>query len=83
VSLAGYIAAGLLIVLHFAFWERAKALHGYWNHFDEVARWFQAIDAASLLVFLCCLFGIGWKRWVGSALGIASFVLGCMYAMGL
>ena len=83
VSLFGYVMAVLLIVLHIAFWMRAQALHGYWGHLNEATYWFQIIDVASLLVVLCCLFGIGWKRWIGLAIGMSSFILCCAYAIGL
>jgi hypothetical protein len=72
-----------LLALHYAFWARAQALGGFWGHLDEATRWFQVIDLISLLVTILCLFGIGWRRWVGSSVGVASFLLSCMYAIGL
>jgi hypothetical protein len=82
-SRAGYFGLALLIALHVAFWRRAGALLGYWGHLDEASRWFQVIDLISMLVLLACLFGSGWKRWVGSALGLLSLMLSFGYAMGL
>jgi hypothetical protein len=83
ISVAGYVAANLLIPLHYAFWRRAEELHGYWGHLNEASRWLQTIDAASLCVIVLCLFGVGWKRWLGSTIGVISFALSCMYAIGL
>jgi hypothetical protein len=83
ISNAGYADVGLLLALHYAFWYRAEALHGYWGHFNEASRWFQIIDLASLLVCLCCLFGSGWKRWFGTVSGLLSLLLSFGYAMGL
>ena len=82
-SRVGYVGVFLLPVLHGAFWRRAGALGGFWGHTDEAARWLQAIDVTSLLVILCCLFGVGWMRWAGTACGVVSFALTFMYAMGL
>ena len=82
ISWVGYVGIFLLPALHCAFWRRAVALGGFWGHLDEAARWFQAIDLTALLVVLC-LFGVGWKRWAGTACGVVSFALTCMYAMGL
>jgi hypothetical protein len=82
-AIFGYAALCLSIVLHFALWVRVAQLHGLWGHFSEAFRWFQAIDLTSLLAFILCLFGIGWRRWVGSTLGLLSFLLCCGYAVGL
>jgi hypothetical protein len=79
----GYAALSLSMVLHIAMWFRVERLHGFWGHFDEASRWFQAIDLTSLLAIALCLFGIGWRRWLGSALGLLSFLLCCGYAAGL
>jgi hypothetical protein len=81
--ICGCVALVVAIVLHFFFWARAQALHGFWGHLDEAARWFQAIDVASLFAIALCLFGSGWKRWICASIGAASFVLRCIYAMGL
>ena len=83
ISRAGYIGVALLPALHGALWWRASALGGFWGHLNEAGRWFQAVLLISLLVILCCLFGDGWRRWVGAACGIASFALVCIYATGL
>ena len=83
ISRVGYVGVFLLPALHVAFWRRAGALGVFWGHLDEAARWFQAIDLTSLLVILCCLFGVGWRRWAGTACGVVSFALTCIYAMGL
>jgi hypothetical protein len=64
-------------------WVRAEQLHGFWGHFNEASHWFQVIDLTSLLAIILCLFGMGWRRWVGSTLGLLSFVLCCGYAAGL
>jgi hypothetical protein len=82
-SRVGYIGVAILPALHVAVWWRAYALGGFWGHLSEAGEWLQAIDLVSLLVVLCCLFGVGWKRWVGAACGVVSFVLTCMYAVGL
>jgi len=82
-SRAGYFGVAILLALHVAFWRRAGQLHGYWGHLDEAGRWFQVMDLISVLAFLFCLFGAGWKRWVGSTLGLLSLVLSFGYAMGL
>ncbi len=83
ISRTGYVGVALLLLLHLAFWWRASALQGYWGHLDEASRWFQTIDLVSVVVLLCCLLGTGWKRWVGSALGLLSLVLSFGYARGL
>jgi hypothetical protein len=80
---SGYVALVVVIALHFAMWARAEELHGFWGHTNEAARWFQAIDVVSFVAITFCLFGMGWRRWVGLALGLASLVLCCMYAAGL
>jgi hypothetical protein len=63
-------------------WIRAEALNGFWGHLSEASRWFQLIDIASLLALVLCLFGTGWRRWIGSALGFVSFLLCCVAAAG-
>lgn len=83
ISRVGYVGVFLLPALHGALWRRAGTLGGFWGHLDEAARWFQMIDPTSLLVILCCLFGAGWKRWAGTACGVVSFALTCLYASGL
>jgi hypothetical protein len=83
VSRVGYVGVFVLPALHGDFWLRAGALGGFWGHLDEAARWYQAIDLTSLLVILCCLFGVGWRRWIGATCGFVSFALTFMYAMGL
>lgn len=83
ISNIGYAGTGFLVVLHYAFWYRAEALHGYWSHFNEASRWFQIIDLSSLFVCLFCLFGSGWKRWFGTFVGLLSLLLSFGYAMGL
>ena len=82
-AIFGYAALCLSIVLHVAMWVRVEQLHGFWGHFSEASLWFQAIDLTSLLAFILCLFGIGWRRWLGSTIGLLSFVLSCGYAAGL
>jgi hypothetical protein len=72
-----------LLALHIAFSWRAYALGGFWGHLNEASRWLQAIALVSLLVALCCFFGIGWKRWTGVACGIASFAMAFLYGAGL
>ena len=81
--MCGLGALCLSLLLHFAFWLRAEQLHGFWGHFNEASRWFQVIDLTALLEIVLCLFGIGWRRWLGSALGLVSFLLCCAYAVGL
>ncbi len=83
ISWVGYVGVFLMPALHGAFWRRAAALGGFWGHLNEASLWFQAIDLTSVLVILCCLFGVGWRRWVGTACGVLSFALTSMYAMGL
>ena len=80
IVVCGYAALGLSIVLHIAFWARAGQLGGFWGHFNEVSRWFQAIALTSILAVILCPFGTGWRRWLGSILGLLSFLLCCMYA---
>lgn len=82
-SRAGYFGLVLLLTLHNAFWRRVGVLHGFWGHLDEASRWFKVIDVVSLFTLLACLFGFGWKRWVGSSLGLLSLMLSFGYAMGL
>jgi hypothetical protein len=82
-SWIGYVGVFLLPALHAAFWRRADFLGGFWGHTDEASRWLQTIDLTSLLVVLCSLFGVGWKKWVSVACGSVSFAFACMYAMGL
>jgi len=79
----GGAGIALLFAFHAAFWWRAGVLGGFWGHFREVGVWFQAIGLTSLLVIVCCLFGVGWKRWVGVACGITSLVLTFLYGAGL
>jgi hypothetical protein len=79
----GYLLLFMAIAVHIGFWSRANILHGFWGHVDETARWMQLIDAFSLLSLVFCLFGKGSKRWVGSSLAFASFLLCCGYAAGL
>lgn len=83
ISRAGYVGVALLLALHCALWWRAFALGGFWGRLNEAGRWLQAILLISLLVIVCCLFGAGWRRWIGAACGVVSFALTCMYAMGL
>jgi len=80
---SGYVALILAALLHVAMWVRVGKLNGFWGHFEEASRWFQIIDLFSLLAMILFLFGIGWRRWVGSTIGFASFVLCCGYAAGL
>ena len=75
--------SGSVIALHIAMWVRAERLHGFWGHFDEASRWFQSIDLTSLLAIVLCLFGIGWRGWLGSALGLLSFCCAADMQMGL
>jgi hypothetical protein len=79
----GYSLLFAAIAAHIGFWSRANILHGFWGHFNEAARWMQAIDALSLLSFVFCFFGRGLKRWLGSSLAFSSFLLRCGYAAGL
>jgi len=79
----GYFLLFAAVGTHIGFWSRANALHGFWGHFNEAARWMQAIDALSLLSLIFCLFGSGLKRWLGSSLAFCSFLLCCGYAAGL
>jgi hypothetical protein len=81
--MGGYVALALAALLHVAMWIRVGKLDGFWGHFAEASRWFLMIDLFSLLAIVLCLFGIGWRRWVGSAFGFLSFLLCCGYAMGL
>jgi len=81
--MTGYAAVCLSVVLHIAIWVRAEQLHGFWEHLNEASRWFQAIDLASLIAIVLCLFGTGWRRWLGSTVGLLSFLLCCGYAAGL
>ena len=41
------------------------------------------IDVVSVFTLLACLFGFGWKRWIGSSLGLLSLILSFGYAMVL
>lgn len=82
-SRAGYFGLMLLLALHTALWRRVDALHGFWGHLDEASRWFQVLDVVSIFTLLGCLFGFGWKRWVGSSLGLLSLMLSFGYAMSL
>jgi hypothetical protein len=81
--MTGYAAVCLSVVLHIAMWVRAEQLHGFWEHLNEASRWFQVIDLASSVAIVLCLFGIGWRRWLGSTVGLLSFLLCCGYAAGL
>ena len=83
ISRTGYVGVVLLLALHIALWWRVDTLHGFWGHFNEASRWLQAILLLSLLVSICCLFGAGWKRWVGSTLGFLSLIVSLGYAAGL
>ena len=80
---SGYAALCMSIVLHISMWIRVEQLHGFWGHFTEASGWFQAIDLTSILAIILCLFGIGWRRWVSSTLGLLSLVLCMGYAAGL
>jgi hypothetical protein len=82
-SRVGYVGVFVLLALHVVFWRRADALGGFWGHFNEASRWFQAIALASLLVILCCFFGVGWKRWAGVGCGLASLAMCFLYGAGL
>lgn len=79
----GYAVLSLSFMLHIALWLREQQLHGFWGHFNEASRWFQLIDLTSLLAIVLCLFGVGWRRWLGAALGLMSFLLCCAIAEGL
>ena len=81
--ICGYAALSSSIMLHIAMWLRAEQLHGFWGHLNEASRWFQLIDLTSLLAIVLCLFGVGWRRWLGAALGLMSFLLCCAIAEGL
>jgi hypothetical protein len=83
IAICGYAFVYIALSLHVAMWVRAEQLHGFWDHLGEAARWFQAIILTSLLAIILCLFGTGWRRWVGSALGLVSFLLCCLAAEGL
>jgi hypothetical protein len=80
---AGYVGIILLVATHFALWWRADALHGFWGHLDEASRWLQVLFVSSLLACMCCLFGVGWKRWIGATLALVSLVFSLGYAAGL
>lgn len=83
IARTGYVGVVLLFAVHLAFWWRVSVLHGFWGHLDEASKRLQSIGLISFLVVLCCLVGAGWRRWVGSILGLLSLVLSFGYAMGL
>jgi hypothetical protein len=83
ISRTGYVGVVLLLALHIALWWRVDTLHGFWGHLDEASRWLRTILLLSLVVSICCFFGSGWKRWVGSILGFLSLMATRGYAAGL
>jgi hypothetical protein len=79
----GYFLLIAAVAVHIGFWQRAKALGGFWGHFTEAGYWMQVIDGLSLLALISFLFGRGWHRALGSRFAFGSFLLCCGYAAGL
>jgi hypothetical protein len=79
----GYFLLIAAIAVHIGFWQRARALHGFWGHATEAGYWMQMIDVLSLLAFVAFLFGRGWNRALGFCLAFGSFLLCCGYGAGL
>ena len=70
-------------LLRRAFSVACRRTGGPGGHVGKRAWWIQANLSDIAARHSMLLVGVGWRRWAGVACGNVSFVLTCLYAVGL
>ena len=77
-QMVGYFLLAAAIAVHIGFWQRAKALHGFWGHATEAGYWMQMMDVLSLLALVAFL-SEGLQPRTGFLPAFVAFLLCCGY----